>query len=71
MSITSFAPLTPPESAPAAARAVFRLMKGLKHGTLSVQVPDGSTVLFGSPGEGGLRAAVRLRNWKVDRKSVV
>ena len=54
-----------PESAPAAARAVFRLLKNLKHGTLSVQIPDGTTSVFGSPAEGGLRAAVRLRNWSV------
>lgn len=65
MSTTSFAPITIPESAPPAARAVFRIIKRLKHGTLSVQLPDGGTVLFGSPGEGDLRAAVRLRNWNV------
>src|SRR5258705_7632708 len=61
----TFAPLSLPESAPAAARAVFRLMKNLKYGTLSVQIPDGSTVVFGTHGEGGLRAAIRLRNWSV------
>ena len=65
MSSSIFAPLSLPESAPAAARAVFRLMKSLRHGTLSVQMPDGTTVLFGTPGEGGLRAAIRLRNWNV------
>lgn len=65
MSTSAFAPLSLPESAPASARAVFRLMKNLKHGTLSVQMPDGATVLFGTPGEGGQRAAIRLRNWNV------
>jgi len=65
MSTTSFAPLFLPESAPAAARAVFRLMKNIKRGTMSVQIPDGSTLLFGKPGEGGPRAVIRLRNWNV------
>lgn len=65
MSTTSFPPLSLPESAPAAARAVFRLMKNLKHGKMSVQIPDGSTMVFGTPGEGGPRAAIRLRNWNV------
>ena len=71
-STTTLSPFTLPESAPAAARAVFRLMKGLKHGTLDVQMPDGSSAHFGAqalapahPSLGGssLRAAIRLRNW--------
>ncbi|RQP22344.1 SAM-dependent methyltransferase [Piscinibacter terrae] len=65
MSTSTFAPLALPQTAPASARAVFRLMKNLRHGTLSVQIPDGTTVLFGTPGEGDLRAAIRLRNWNV------
>ncbi|MGY4827235.1 class I SAM-dependent methyltransferase [Sphaerotilaceae bacterium SBD11-9] len=56
---------TLPESAPAAARAVFRLMKQLKHGTLDIQLPDGSHARFGTPAGGELRAAIRLRNWNV------
>jgi len=54
---------TLPESAPAAARAVFRLLRGLRHGTLDVQLPDGSLAHFGTPAEGGVRASLRLRNW--------
>jgi cyclopropane-fatty-acyl-phospholipid synthase len=54
-----------PDSAPAAARAVFRLLKNLKHGTLDVQLPDGSHTRFGTPTSGELRAAIRLRNWNV------
>jgi len=54
-----------PDSAPAAARAVFRLMKNLKHGSCDVQLPDGSHARFGSPAGGELRAAIRLRNWNV------
>ena len=65
-----FRPLAAPEStlpasAPAAARAVFRLMKNLKHGSCDVQLPDGSHARFGSPAGGELRAAIRLRNWNV------
>ena len=52
------------EAPPAAARAVLRLMQGLKHGTLAVQLPGGSTLNFGDPGGGPLRASIRLRNWK-------
>ena len=59
------APQTLPESAPAAARAVFRLMKNLRHGTLDVQLPDGSSAHFGSFAEGEPRAAIRLRSWSV------
>jgi cyclopropane-fatty-acyl-phospholipid synthase len=54
-----------PETAPAAARVVFRLLKRLRHGTLDVQLPDGSAAHFGAPVPGGPRAAVRLRNWNV------
>ena len=49
------------DSAPAAARAVFRLMKRLKHGSLTVQLPDGGALNFGETQEP--RAAIRLRNW--------
>ena len=56
--------LNPPQlvdSAPPAARAVFQLMKSLKHGSLTVQLPEGGTLNFGQPQ--GPRAAIRLRNW--------
>ena len=58
--------LTPPSlvaSAPAAARAVFQLMKGLKYGMLQIQLPDGGTLQFGSAEGTELRATIRLRNW--------
>ncbi|MBC7716605.1 MAG: class I SAM-dependent methyltransferase [Pseudorhodobacter sp.] len=54
-----------PQSAPPAARAVFRLLKSLKHGTLDVFMPDGSVCRFGQPAEGELRAVLNLHNWKV------
>ncbi len=64
-SITSVAPPTLPESAPPAARAVFHLLRGLRHGSLDVQLPDGGSLHFGTLREGEPRAAIRLRNWKV------
>ncbi len=56
-------PLPLTDSAPAAARAVFALMTGLKHGTLNIQLPDGGTLKFGSAEGTELRATIRLRNW--------
>ncbi|EWS52657.1 cyclopropane fatty acyl phospholipid synthase [Methylibium sp. T29] len=59
-------PATLPPSAPAAARAVFRLLTRLRHGQLDVQMPDGTSARFGGLREGGdVRAAIRLRNWGV------
>ena len=60
--------LNPPhaaDSAPAAARAVLRLLKALKHGTLTVQLPDGGSLDFGAATATDLRASIRLRNWNV------
>ena len=56
-------PLT--ASAPAAATVVFRLLDNLKHGTLEVQMPDGSTARFGHAVPGDSRASIRLHNWAV------
>lgn len=60
--VEQLAKLLPP-SAPAAARTVLRMMAHLRHGSLHVQLPDGSTAHFGTPE--GPRAAIRLRNWNV------
>ena len=54
-----------PASAPASARALFRLLKKLRHGTLDVQLPDGSSAHFGTLVDGGPRASIRLRDWRV------
>jgi cyclopropane-fatty-acyl-phospholipid synthase len=64
-STTAPAALSLPQSAPAAARAVFRLMKKLRYGTLDVFMPDGGSARFGQAVEGELRAVLRLRNWNV------
>jgi len=54
-----------PSNAPAAARGVFKLLEQLRHGTLDLQLPDGSQAHFGSPQPGAPRAAMRLLNWNV------
>jgi cyclopropane-fatty-acyl-phospholipid synthase len=63
LTTTSFPAFTLPETAPAAARAVFRLMSNLKHGSLDIHLPDGSQMRCGK--EDGLRASIRLNNWNV------
>jgi cyclopropane-fatty-acyl-phospholipid synthase len=52
-----------PPGAPAAARTALKLLQRLKHGTLAVQLPDGSMQRFGS-GQPPT-AAITLRNWNV------
>jgi len=52
-----------PVGAPAAARTVLKLLQRLKHGTLTVQLPDGSVQRFGH-GDGPA-ASLHLHNWKV------
>ncbi len=55
-----------PQTAPAAARAVFSLLGKLHTGTLDVQMPDGSLAHFvGAAGDGGPRACLRLNDWRV------
>ena len=54
-----------PPSAPAAASAVFAMLRRLQVGTLDVQLPDGSQARFGSGAASEPHAAVRLHNWKL------
>ncbi len=66
MNPTTTAPaLALPDSAPAAARAVFKLMRSLKVGTLDVQLFDGTQMHFGSGRGDQPRAAIRLLDWSV------
>jgi cyclopropane-fatty-acyl-phospholipid synthase len=66
MSSTTTARSLPlPESAPAAARAAFGLLRQLRTGTLDLQLPDGTQMRFGSGADTEPRGAMRLRNWKV------
>jgi cyclopropane-fatty-acyl-phospholipid synthase len=64
-STTTATALHLPESAPAAARAAFGLLRQLRSGTLDLQLPDGTQMRFGSGAETEARGAMRLRNWKV------
>ncbi len=52
-----------PAGAPAAARSAFKLLSRLRHGTLTLQLPDGSTQRFGSGS--APTASLRLNNWNV------
>lgn len=63
MNSTTATPLALPRGVPAAARTVLGLLTRLQHGSLTVQLPDGSLRHFG-PG-GPLVAAIVLRNWKM------
>ena len=52
-----------PQGTPAAARTVFKLLQRLRHGSITVQMPDGSMQRFG--GEALPHAALHLHNWNV------
>jgi len=52
---------TAPADAPAGARAALKLLQRLRHGTLTVQLPDASVRRYGG-GEGPI-ALLSLRNW--------
>ena len=52
-----------PAGTPAAARTVFKLLQKLRHGSLTVQLPDGSLQRFG--GDASPHASLMLHNWKV------
>jgi cyclopropane-fatty-acyl-phospholipid synthase len=64
-STTFTAPSSLPPSAPAAARAVFALLRRLSVGRLHVQLPDASTAQFGSSDPCAAQASIRLLNWNV------
>ena len=51
-----------PHDAPGAARTALKILRRLKHGTLTVQLPDGSLQRFGS-GSAPM-ASLHLHNWK-------
>ncbi|MDZ7890778.1 MAG: cyclopropane-fatty-acyl-phospholipid synthase family protein [Rhodoferax sp.] len=51
-----------PAGTPAATRTVFKLLQRLTHGSLSVQLPDGSVHRFGS--DSSAHASLVLHNWK-------
>lgn len=63
MNTTTAPRLSLPADAPAAARTTLSLLQRLRHGTLTLQLPGGTTQVFGN---GGLpHAAITLKNWNV------
>ena len=62
---TTLTHLPAQRSAPASARAVFRLFEGVRHGTLELRLPDGSTARFGHRVDGAPHGVMRLSNWNV------
>ena len=52
-----------PSGAPSAARATLKLLMRLKHGTLTVKLPDGSVQRFGNGDQP--MASLHLLNWNV------
>ncbi len=63
MNTTTANPLTLPAGAPAGARTVFKLLQRLKHGSLVLQLPDGSVQRIGQGGEPS--ATLAVHNWRV------
>ena len=51
-----------PTRAPASARTVLRLLQQLRHGSLSISLPDGSTQTMGDGR--GPHVSVHMHNWK-------
>lgn len=58
---SSFA--APPPGVPAAARTALRLLQSLRHGSVALQLPDGTLRHFGHGG--GPVVAMTLHNWNV------
>lgn len=55
--------LSLPRHAPAAARTTLQLLQRLRHGSLTLQLPDGTVQRFG--GGAGPLAALRIHDWSV------
>ena len=62
-SLSSAQSLSLPPGTPAAARTLFKLLHKLQHGSLTVQLPDGSMQRFG--GSASPHASLQLHNWNV------
>ncbi|WP_313313485.1 cyclopropane-fatty-acyl-phospholipid synthase family protein [Pulveribacter sp.] len=65
MNTTTSASFSPrlPAGVPAAGRSVLRLLQRLQHGTLHLELPDGSALQLGCAGPP--QASMRLQRWKV------
>ena len=62
---TATARLALPPAAPPAARVVLGLLQRLQHGSLDLQLPDGTVMHLGQGAADGWRAALRLHDWQV------
>lgn len=64
---TSASPFALPQGAPASARATVKLLQRLRHGSLTVQFPNGSHYRFGQADLSGDHpaASITLTNWNV------
>ena len=51
-----------PQGTPAAGRAILQLLQRLQHGSLTLQLPDGTMQRFG--GDAAPHAALHLHNWQ-------
>ena len=54
-----------PRRIPAAARTALQLLQRLQHGSLTLQLPDGTLQHFGHGDGSGPVAAITLKNWNV------
>ena len=63
MNTTTATPLAVPAGAPAGVRTVFKLLQKIKHGSLVLQLPDGSVQRVGQGGEP--TASLSVHNWRV------
>jgi len=52
-----------PRHVPATARSVFKMLRKLRHGTLTIHTPEGDTVVAGD-GD-GIHVSITLQNWNV------
>ena len=59
--LTAPSNLSLPARAPAAARTVFKLLQQLRHGSLTIELPDGSVQTVGD-GQGP-HISIHMRNW--------
>ncbi len=63
MNTTTASRLVLPRSAPASARSVLRLLERLQHGTLTLQLPDGTQLRYGNGEQPA--ASLVLHDWAV------
>jgi cyclopropane-fatty-acyl-phospholipid synthase len=62
MNTRTATPFSIPQGTPAAGRAVLQLLQRLHHGSLTLQLPDGTMQRFG--GDAAPHAALHLHNWQ-------